>query len=238
METNNITPENLAGDILGDMPKVTASTSSTPAPAVETPKPIAHVPALNTVEKDASGVPFNPDLHKPHKNRKGLWTKKGVGRGAVKAPVTQVTKPQAPAPTAVPVTPVTPSFIPPEVEAAANQQAQGVTPTATNAQGAVMDIYEAAAELYLRTGYSTMGALVGPGEWDPDSEDEHRSIKVPLTEYLRQKGTVDLTPGQMLAFAITAYSLKRVQKPTTKERLGLLWHRIRGWWNKTGEETQ
>jgi hypothetical protein len=62
-------------------------------------------------------------------------------------------------------------------------------------------------------------------EWQPDTLAEHEVIREPMARYLRCKQTEDLPPGTLLLLAISLYSIPRLVRPKTKERIQKLFKR-------------
>lgn len=105
-------------------------------------------------------------------------------------------------------------------------KAEGVTfSEAQNATG-VADEYDHAAALYFDTGSGVAVSLLSE-EWNPDNPDERAGMVRAIAAYLRAKGSVDISPGQALTFALIAYAGKRLSRPTTKERLKLWFLKVR-----------
>lgn len=98
----------------------------------------------------------------------------------------------------------------------------------------IPDEYDQAAELYLNLGYG-LAASWFSDEIRPESQEEHASLKMPLSAVLREKGVVDLSPTQMFLISLGAYIAKKAQKPTVKERFTLLYLKVRNLWSRKNE---
>lgn len=93
------------------------------------------------------------------------------------------------------------------------------------------DEYDAAAQMYFDMGCGVATGVISD-EWQPDSTDERAGMIKAIAAYLRFKGTIDLTPGQALTFALVSYAGKRLNKPKTKERLTLWFLKLKGMFKK------
>jgi hypothetical protein len=105
----------------------------------------------------------------------------------------------------------------------------GPRPQAKNAASATVSIdYEQVARAFAGTWFG-VGALAFGDDWLPNEEaGEHIQVKDAFKRYVEARGIGDFPPGIALALALGTYSLARVTKPTVKERLGLIWGRIKG----------
>jgi hypothetical protein len=104
---------------------------------------------------------------------------------------------------------------------------------ATQAQNntGVPDEYDNAATLYVDAGTGVLAGVISE-EWNPESDVERAGLIKAIGAYLRAKGEIDLTPGQVAAFALIAYAGKRLNKPKTKEKLTLWFLKLKGMFNK------
>lgn len=103
--------------------------------------------------------------------------------------------------------------------------------SATAQTGAGGDKYDQAAEVYCRAFYSVMdGVFSANGEWQPENQGEHDTLRGSLSAYLRVKQMEDLPPGWALAFAAFTYSAKRATKPNTLTKLRVYVYWIKSKW--------
>ena len=102
--------------------------------------------------------------------------------------------------------------------------------TATSADG-VPDQYDNAAALYFDMGTGLACGFISD-EFKPDSDAERAGMIRAVAAYLRAKGSVEITPGQALAFACVAYVGARLSRPKTSEKLKLWALKIRDFFKK------
>lgn len=174
-----------------------ASTPETPAnPTPSTPPP-ASPPPGPAAEVDSLNRPFDAEKFAPRKDSQGRWINRNAGR-----------KPKSAAASLDSGR----SFVPDEPSA----------PTAPLA--ALPDIYDAAAEMYCRLFYGLAEmTLGGSGEWQPKDDAEHQTLKKPLSDYLREVGTVELPKWMTLALAAGIYAGPRLALPNSRARLAAIW---------------
>jgi hypothetical protein len=206
-----ISPGALAAPLLDSWPEATPG--ATPA------APAAPAPAPSQDLRDSLKRPWNPALYKadaqgkPRKDSAGRWIAQNIGRapGSKRAaPASQPAQAAAPAPA--------PGVVQDNAQAAA-WPAEEPKPAAP----AGPDRYDLAADVYCRAFYSMAdGAFQGRGEWAPDDEAEHVSLRTAAAAWMRARGVEEPPPGVALALAVAAYGAKRIQRPNTATRWRLL----------------
>lgn len=126
-------------------------------------------------------------------------------------------KPDAPQGTAIPKADFSDISLPPGTANA--QPGAGPAPT-----GDVRPDYLAMAKVTFGMSEGLLCTVFGP-EWKRENDDEMLSVAIPLSVCLEKWGMSDLPPGYVLCFVCLAYAGKRMNKPTTKDKLarGWLW---------------
>ena len=220
-----IDPSILAGDVMA------AGGASTPQP----PPSFSEPPATPPGEVDASGVRFDPAVHrtdeegKPSRNANGNFYSKTVGRPPKPENLTakqirdreryqrekreRMGQPDsAPNPSGQPVTP--PTFA---------DGTGGAVPLAP----AGPDKFDAMAETFLNIGE---GAILVPifTEGIKASPQEHEMMKSTLAPALRSSNISDMPPWLAFTMVSCAVYAPKFTKPTVKERCLLLWLKLRG----------
>lgn len=66
-------------------------------------------------------------------------------------------------------------------------------------------------------------------EWEPKDKAEAEGVKIAFKNYYDVAGVPNFPPWFGLVMALGAYSLPRIHKPTTKERITALVMKVRGW---------
>jgi hypothetical protein len=102
--------------------------------------------------------------------------------------------------------------------------------TATSADG-VPDQYDNAAALYFDMSTGLACGFISD-EFKPDSDAERAGMIRAVAAYLRAKGSVEVTPGQALAFACVAYVGARLGRPKTSDKLKLWALKVRDFFKK------
>jgi hypothetical protein len=92
------------------------------------------------------------------------------------------------------------------------------------------DEYDLAAKMYFKTALVPLVAMLSD-EWNPDNEGEEKTVVDSIACFLRARGSIDLTPGQALCFACACYAAPRLSRPKTRDRLTLLFLKVRGWFS-------
>jgi hypothetical protein len=77
---------------------------------------------------------------------------------------------------------------------------------------------------------------VGGEEWRPQV-DEYKNLVNATETYLRAKEFPDLPPGWILCFVVCGYALPRLNAPTTREKLGRVGDKIKGFF-RTGKQVR
>lgn len=161
---------------------------------------------------DSAGNVFDPDAHavdekgNPKTNKHGRFFSKSIGRPKKEQPAPVQTEAQIPSSAPLGMSAVS------------------------------LQAFEAAAELYLRTSYAVASGVFQDDGWQPENDGEHLSLKVPLAAYLQSINAIQLPPGLIFALAACGYSGKRFTRPKTKEKLTVLWLKIRGFFRKSRTE--
>lgn len=114
-----------------------------------------------------------------------------------------------------------------------------VLPTQTHIPGAVQnasfpDEYTLNAQGYVKAATGGLCVLISD-EWAPESEAEEKWLVDMTANYMRAKGSIDLTPGQILALGIAAYAGGRFRKPKTQAKMKTFGETLRGWFGKKKE---
>jgi hypothetical protein len=90
-----------------------------------------------------------------------------------------------------------------------------------NLNGEVVD-YTKLAEITFALSTGMLSGVFGP-EWQPESEEEKKSVVLPLAAYYKSKDVSDLPPGVLLAVVVGAYSIRRLPKPGTSNKIKAAW---------------
>jgi len=207
-----ISAEEIAEEIAAEMPTPTASTDGEIFDDFPEIGEGETAPDLFSNTKDKSGKAFDRALHKLDEAGFPRFDKRGY------------------------FIPLNKGRIP------AGGRKEGETPPPQSkpldgAMGALVDEYHNAATLYVDVSTSVLSGAISE-EWNPESKAERESLINSVAAYLRYKGDIDLPPGQVLALAIIAYSGKRINKPKTKEKLTLLFVRIKKFFKKSSPEIE
>ena len=94
------------------------------------------------------------------------------------------------------------------------------------------DNYDAQAENFLRLYYGGMATVFDDDGWNPENEAEHEFLKQPAARAMREMQMPQMPAKLEFAVAFAAYNIKRSQRPKTKEKLILMWLRVRSWFGK------
>jgi hypothetical protein len=94
------------------------------------------------------------------------------------------------------------------------------------------DNYDAQAENFLRLYYGGMSTVFDDDGWQPENEAEHEFLKQPAARVMREMQMPQMPAKLEFAVAFAAFNIKRSQRPKTKEKLILLWLRVRSWFGK------
>lgn len=213
----------LTGSLISGMPEVTK-----PNEATESKADLIGPKKENTPQDDA-GVSFDPFIHKanedgtPAKNKNGRFYSKFIGRAGSKrksengngvSPAPQ--KPSEPG-----LFEETPKF-----EGLDNGTPSPVSNAPASVQATPPDEAQGATLLLIPTVDGCMQSLFGP---DIALTEEDKKIAEPITaSFLRSKNMKDIPPGIALAMVAVAIYGPKFQKPTVKEKLILIWIKIRG----------
>lgn len=199
----------LAADLTAPLAEAMPPVSETAAPAVEVP-----------VLKDKSGTVFDPLIHRinddntPRLSKNGWYIRKDHGRRPDPHSVPRPVKPA-------------PSFAGGPVNKPKNENPAPDFDPANQIPRAlpVVDQYDLLADVYLRNGYGPMILAFG-GDILPD-EEEHAALKNSLAAWLRIRRAREFSPG--LAFGMTALAvfMKKMEKPTVREKAEILWVRVK-----------
>lgn len=178
----------LVAPLAGSMPQPT--NAAPPADQASGPAD----PAITRQFKDKRGTLFDPAKHKadengrPLRNKNGLFYPKDLGR---------------------PTEPEKPSDRPPPTFSEGAGAPLGALPPAP-------DQYDALADLYLASAYGPM-IVVFSLDIKPN-EEEHAALKAPLAAWLRIRKAEDISPGWAFAMTAGAVFMKKLDKPTVRER--------------------
>lgn len=75
---------------------------------------------------------------------------------------------------------------------------------------------------------STSAAVVAIGEeWKPSNSAEREMVVSAIAAYFKSKDVKDVPPALMLSFVVLAYSLPRLTKPNTSNKLKLAWQWVK-----------
>lgn len=218
------TADELVSPLVAGMPTPTDSPLAAD-PTGKTADPSA--PQIGQV--DTAGVVFDPQKHavdetgRPKTDVNGRFYSNKAGR--------RKGDPRLKQPRAAGATQPPPPGSEPEFTVVDDAPPSGGSPGSVPS-GSAPDRFDHAAELYCRTFYGmTTGAFSDDG-WQPENEAEHVGLKTSVAAYLRAKQSDDLPPGVILGMAFAAYAGKRISRPKTKERLAVLWMRVKGLLNR------
>jgi hypothetical protein len=88
--------------------------------------------------------------------------------------------------------------------------------------------YESVAKAFAATWFGVGELAFGP-DWAPNVEvREHIVVKDAFKRYVESKQIGDFPPGIALSLALGTYALARVSKPTVRDRLALIWMKVKG----------
>lgn len=166
-------------------------------------------PPLTSGYRDKSNRVFNPDKHRsnpdgtPKFNKNGFFLSKDAGR---------------------------PPGSTKSSSAEGGKEKQPESLRYFNTTG-IPDEYDKAAELYLSVGFGLL-ATYFTNDIKPENIEEQGSLTIPLAAVLREKGMIDLTPTQLFMIALGSHIAKKSSKPTVKEKMTLLYLRIRSFFVK------
>jgi hypothetical protein len=96
----------------------------------------------------------------------------------------------------------------------------------TQGTAAANDQFDNGAEMLLQTGYGVAASFLS-NDIRPENAEEHASLKIPLAAVLRERGSLGMTPTQLLMLSLAAYIGKKAAKPTVKERLLIIYLKAR-----------
>jgi hypothetical protein len=182
-------------------------------------------------QPDSKGVPFDPDKHatfpdgRPKPDKRGWWYSNRAGKPKVKQREADLTGNAEPPPRPRP-------------------EAQGVgvgssDPNIDPGQrpGGMVDSNALAAEAYCQNVYALAALYFDDKGWYPESDLEHETMREGVRECLTAYDIPALSPWQKLLVLSTGYASKRATRPNTKEKLVLLWVKVRGWigWKKKAD---
>ncbi len=164
--------------------------------------------------------PFDPALHVVDAEGKPVFTRSGnlKAKSKGKAP----TKPAAKNPAAA--SGVSPSSSRLDANRIGGPQAaEADRQTAAQVAQAPMQEEEAkqrrnCAAMFVMVGTNLAGQLFDADEWKPEA-DEQNTLVDATEAYFAEHGISDITPGWQLLFCVAAYSLPRLAKPKTKEKI-------------------
>lgn len=208
--TTQFTAEDLVAPIIGEMPEPTGDNFS-----------LENSPTHSDLT-DEAGTKFDPAVHKVDSDGKAIREGGKFVRNKRGRPPGKLNTSAQPR-----------SKIPGTESPASGAAAQTATSQAGGEAPDPDAVFSGQAETCLRLGYGC-GALIFGEDFFPENEAEHKSLKDPLVELIREKGGMPLTPTQAFCFAVFAFGCKKYQKPTIKERCVILYMRIKTWFGKKG----
>lgn len=202
-----ISGADLAAPLAASMPLPTSPNGTvTSLPPITTGAPDAIKPPVTF--RDKRGRPFNPTRHaidekgNPRFNVRGNFISNSVGR---------------------------PGGAKSKI---ADADAPDAASTATDfINKGEPDIYDTAAEMYLGIGFGVAAGLL-TDDIRPENKQESDALKIPLAAGLREKGEIPMTAMQLFYIALAAHIANKATKPTVKERLGIIMHRIKTFFSK------
>jgi hypothetical protein len=215
----------LTGSLISGMPEVTKPNEAT----VSKPDLIGPVKSIVSTPQDDAGVSFDPFIHmteedgSPAKNKRGRFYSKFIGRAGSKRKsengngISPAPQPQS-----------EPGIFDekPKFEGLDNGTPSPVSNAPASAPANPPDEAQGATLLLIPTVDGCMQSLFGP---DIALSDEEKKIAEPITaNFLRSKNMKDIPPGIALAMVAIAIYGPKFQKPTVKEKLILMWIKIRG----------
>lgn len=230
-----------AAQALADAPAVEVTAETVAKPLAENMPPVtenAQLPGMESAgasaENAAGGIPpdkagkaWDPTKYKvdalgqPRRDAAGYFIPIDKGRPPSAAPAAGK-KPAAPAAVAKKAAAGKPGEAAPAGEKKKASDYQNTT--------GAPDEFDLAAKMYFKTALVPLVALMSD-EWNPDNEAEEKAVVDAIACYLRSRGSVDFTPGQALCVAAACYAAPRLSRPKTKDRLTLLFLKVRGWFS-------
>lgn len=182
-------------------------------------------------EVDSKGVVFDPLRHatkkdgSPKRDKRGWFYSNRAGKPKAKQREADLSGNADPMPQAqAPAQGIGPGAADPNLDPM--QRPQGF-----------VDSNSVAAEAYCQNVYALASLYFNDKGWYPESELEHETMKEGVRECLTAYDIPALSPWQKLLVLSTGYASKRATRPNTKEKLILLWVRVRGWigWKKKAD---
>lgn len=82
--------------------------------------------------------------------------------------------------------------------------------------------YQALAELSFDMGTSSL-SIVFSDDWNPKNDAERGAVVAALKRYFEHKQVKDIPPGALLALVLCSYAAPRLNTPTTKGKLLIMW---------------
>lgn len=203
--------EEIAAPLVNSMPDVTQAAEGQNLGGEE-----IKAPPVQSSFVDGSGKNFDPEKHAtnpdgtPKKNANGNFYAKSVGR-----PKNKAVAPSAPV--------QAPTF--------ADVGGSTVAPANFAPIAATPDRFAVAADSYLQLSYA-LAVLAFSPDVKPD-EAEHEALKIPAAQLLRRYDVDDIHPGITFAAVATGIFLKKLEKPTVRERWDALMSKAKTWITKT-----
>ena len=169
-------------------------------PQIQPEKPVQAQPGAG--QADPGAVPGGPPG--------GATPAPGIPAGGIPGPTPGAS---GPAPGGPPGPPPDFSDLPPG-EQAAGAAAQGTE------QAAQVD-YPAVAGMTFDMLTNILASIFGP-EWRPETAQEREMVVASLAAYMKSKQMPDIPPGLMLCLVVAIYSGKRLQAPSTRSKIKLI----------------
>jgi hypothetical protein len=73
----------------------------------------------------------------------------------------------------------------------------------------------------------SLGILFDAKEWEPESKEERDACVGAIANYMQANDCKDIPPGTLLLLVLGSYAAKRVTRPTTKEKLTVVYLKVR-----------
>lgn len=204
----------LTQELIKGMPEPTSGEGVHPVETAAPAQPVAPAPVEAHVadQIDGKGQKFDPALHAtnedgtPKRNTKGNFYSRYIGRAGAGRKAGETGEPTEAA-----------SF------AGVEQAAPSVPP-------AMKDEAEGAALMLVPTVDGVMQSVFSA---DIALTDDDKKVITPvLAAYMRSKNMKDIPPGMALVMVAVAVYAPKFQKPTVKERIALIWLKLKNLTNK------
>lgn len=110
-------------------------------------------------------------------------------------------------------------------------------PAADDSEDYGADQYDAQAQQIVHLVTGSAAAFFDDEKWLPENAGQNDMVKNPTARFLRENNMPQLPAWMECSLAWTGYSLPRMQSPKTREKLVIIWLRVRSWFGKKKKDT-